>query len=141
MKEKGILYLMVFIVVIILAIGGTKLQSSLGSSEASAVESSGKTASKTVDVVQLKEKGRPDSTTMVLLNAPPLQPADHINFWNPKAHQDSCLACHGKPETGAPTPPDNHFYDNNTKGTIFRDNCIQCHGQQNETKTKTAFSN
>ncbi|MCH6266801.1 MULTISPECIES: nitrate reductase cytochrome c-type subunit [Neobacillus] len=134
MKEKGILYIVAFVVVLGLAIGGTKLQWSM--------ESSAKVSTKTTNVqlVQLAEKGRPNAETMGLIGAPPLQPASHVDRWNPQAHQDSCLACHGKPDTGAPTPPDNHFYNNDTKGKIFRDNCVQCHGQQNETKTKTAFS-
>ncbi|WP_066309249.1 nitrate reductase cytochrome c-type subunit [Bacillus sp. FJAT-29814] len=136
MKEKGIVYLVAFIVVITLAIGATKLQNSLGSS-ASETE----TASATVNVVQLAEKGRPDAATMTLLNAPPLQPATHIDRWNPEQHEKSCLACHSKPETGAPTPTADHFYENDTKGKVFRDNCVQCHAQQNDTKSKTAFGN
>lgn len=136
MKEKGILYIVAFVVVIGLAIGVTKLQWSMES--AAAANASAKTTQ--VQLVQLTEKGRTNSETMGLIGAPPLQPASHVDRWNPQVHQDSCLACHGKPDTGAPTPPNNHFYNNDTKGKIFRDNCVQCHGQQNETKTKTAFS-
>lgn len=136
MKEKGIVYIVAFVLVITLAIGATKLQGSLNAAPSETV-----TAGAKVQVVQLEEKGRPDATTMTLLNAPPLQPASHVDRWNPEAHQDSCLACHGKSETGAPTPTDVHYYDNDTKGKIFRDNCVQCHAQQNETKTKTAFEN
>ncbi|MFZ7943145.1 MULTISPECIES: nitrate reductase cytochrome c-type subunit [Bacillaceae] len=134
MKEKGILFILGFIIVLTAAIGATKLQWSLVSTETAAVVSTQPA------LVQLTEKGRPDSETMGLVSAPPLQPATHVDRWNPKAHQDSCLACHGKPDTGAPTPTAVHFYDNDTKGKVFRDNCIQCHAQQNETKTKTAFS-
>lgn len=137
MKEKGIHYIVAFIVVLTIAIGATKLQDYLSKEDAAAAAATANQPK----LVQLTEKGRQDAVTMGLLNAPPLQPANHIDRWNPTAHQDSCLACHGKPETGAPTPPANHFYDNDTKGKVFRDNCIQCHGQQNETKTVTAFEN
>ncbi len=138
MKEKGVLFIAAFIVVLTLAIGTTKLQSSLGStsSEGDASSKSTQTA-----LVQLTEKGRQNAETMGLLNAPPLQPASHVDRWNPELHEGSCLACHGKSETGAPTPTAAHFYNNDTKGKIFRDNCIQCHAQQHETKTKTAFNN
>ena len=134
MKEKGILYIFGFIIVLAAAIGATKMQWDLGSTKTAS------TVKAKPVLVQLTEKGRPDAETMGLLNAPPLQPATHVDRWNPKLHQDSCLACHGKPDTGAPTPTAGHFYDNDTKGKVFRDNCIQCHAQQNETKTKTAFN-
>jgi nitrate reductase (cytochrome), electron transfer subunit len=134
MKQKGIVYLVAFIVIITLAIGGTMLQNKLGSSSTETENATAK-----VEVVQLAEKGRPDASTMTLLYAPPLQPVTHIDRWNPEQHEKSCFACHGKPETGAPTPPADHFYDNDTKGKVFRDNCVQCHAQQNQTKSKTAF--
>jgi nitrate reductase cytochrome c-type subunit len=135
MKEKGIVYIVGFIVILAIAIGVTKYQWSLGSTK-----TQGAVIAQPV-LVQLTEKGRPDATTMGLLNVPPLQPATHVDRWNPKLHQDSCLACHGKAGTGAPTPTAAHFYDNDTKGKVFRDNCVQCHAQQHETKTKTAFTN
>jgi nitrate reductase cytochrome c-type subunit len=88
-------------------------------------------ASAKTELIQLTEKGRQDAVTMGLIGAPPMQPKDHKDRWNPELHHQSCLACHSKPETGAPTPPKDHYYDDNTKGNVFRDNCIQCHAQQN----------
>jgi cytochrome c-type protein NapB len=134
MREKGIQYIVAFILVLTIAIGATNLQNSIGSTSK---EVSVRTQA---PIVQLSEKGRPNAATMVLINVPPMQHVTHIDRWKPELHQDSCLACHGKPDTGAPTPPENHYYDNDTSGKVFRDNCIQCHAQQNETKTKTAFS-
>ncbi|WP_147534334.1 nitrate reductase cytochrome c-type subunit [Bacillus marasmi] len=88
---------------------------------------------------QLQENGRPDATTMELQEAPPMQHISHKDRWVPEKHHESCLMCHGKQGTGAPTPPENHFYDNDVKGLIYRDNCIQCHAEQQDVKTKTAF--
>ncbi|MCL6572454.1 MAG: nitrate reductase cytochrome c-type subunit [Bacillus sp. (in: Bacteria)] len=133
MREKGILYIVAFMLVLSIAIGTTELQNSLGASR--------KAVSPEGGIVQLSEKGRPNAETIVLINVPPMQPVTHIDRWNPLLHQDSCLACHNKPDTGAPTPPDDHYYENDTLGKVSRDNCVQCHAQQNETKTKTAFNN
>ncbi|GAX89797.1 nitrate reductase cytochrome c-type subunit [Effusibacillus lacus] len=83
---------------------------------------------------QLKDSGRGDAATMQLIGSPPMQPKDHIDRWIPEQHEKSCLACHGVKETGAPTPPPNHWYEEKQGGKIFRDYCIQCHAQQNDSK-------
>lgn len=134
MKTKELVYLLAFIVVISVAVGSTLLHESFQS--ASSTESSSQTPPL---LVQLTEEGRENAATMGLLNVPPMQPVTHVGRWNPELHHESCLACHGKAGTGAPTPPADHFYDNDPKGTVFRDNCVQCHAQQND--TKTAFNN
>jgi nitrate reductase (cytochrome), electron transfer subunit len=127
-RGKELLYIFAFVLVITAAIGSHKLSNS--SEPASATEGNGTVKTQ---LIQLSEKGRQDATTMGLIGAPPMQPTDHKDRWNPEVHHESCLACHGKQGTGAPTPPNNHFYDNDSKGKVFRDNCIQCHAQQNAT--------
>ncbi|MBU8878370.1 nitrate reductase cytochrome c-type subunit [Bacillus sp. FJAT-29790] len=129
MKRKEILFVVAFMLVVAVAIGTQKLGSTeKASSEVPAVQAN------TV-IPQLTADGREESGTMVLLGAPPMQPADHIDRWNPDLHHESCMSCHAVPATGAPTPPTNHYYDDDIKGTIFRDNCQQCHATQNDTKT------
>lgn len=131
MRSKEILFVVAFMLIISIAIGATKLSTPQSS------ETDDQTPQKveTVSIPQLEEEGREASATMVLLGAPPMQPADHIDRWNPEIHHESCMTCHAVPETGAPTPPANHYYDEDTKGTIFRDNCQQCHATQNDSKT------
>lgn len=129
--RREILYVVVFMLVVSVAIGSTKLLSTqTASTDEEVIQADEKVA-----IPQLTEDGREESATMVLLGAPPMQPADHIDRWNPEIHHESCMTCHAVPETGAPTPPANHFYDEDTKGTIFRDNCQQCHATQNDSKT------
>lgn len=126
MKIHELAYLGLFFVVLLSAIGVTKLAETRPTPVA--------TASQGTELVQLSEKGRQSAATMQLISPPPTQPADHIARWNPELRQESCLACHGKAGTGAPTPSKNHFYDEDQKGKIFRDNCIQCHVTQNDKK-------
>jgi nitrate reductase cytochrome c-type subunit len=85
-------------------------------------------------LVQLEEEGYPDAATMVLLGAPPTQPADHIDRWVPELRHQGCMTCHGSGASPAPTPPADHFYEEDQDGPIFRDNCIQCHATQNDKK-------
>ncbi|MDQ0156696.1 nitrate reductase cytochrome c-type subunit [Robertmurraya andreesenii] len=133
--KKEYLFLLGFILVIGLAIGTAMIgKSNEAAGEDAAKDSS--TASQQVTIPQLESEGREDASTMVLLGTPPMQPADHIDRWNPEQRQDSCLLCHATPETtGAREIPENHYYDNDRTKAIFRDNCIQCHGQQNDTKS------
>lgn len=129
MKGKELLFIFAFVLVVSAAIAGTKWQSSFESASSDL-----KVNSPSTGLIQLSEEGRQDAATMGLLNAPPMQHVTHVDRWNPELHQESCLACHGKEGTGAPTPPEDHFYDSNPKGEVFRDNCVQCHAQQNDTK-------
>jgi nitrate reductase cytochrome c-type subunit len=126
LKMKELSFLGLFILVLIAAIGSSKLYTA--SQEAVVPKT------QTAGLIQLNEDGRQDAATMQLISPPPTQPADHINRWNPELRHESCLACHGVEGTGAPTPSKNHFYEENTKGKIFRDNCIQCHVTQNDKK-------
>lgn len=130
MRGKELLYILGFVLVIVVAITSTKLQGSLESASTNL-----EVNSPAAGLIQLSEEGRQDAATMGLLNAPPMQHVTHVDRWNGELHHESCLACHGKEGTGAPTPPDDHFYDNDPKGQVFRDNCVQCHAQQNDTKT------
>jgi nitrate reductase (cytochrome), electron transfer subunit len=130
-RGKELVFLAIFVMVLFSAIGTSKLFSQ--SKTASTVPNT--TIDQPLVVTQLEEEGREKSATMVLVGAPPMQPADHIDRWNPEMHHESCMACHSNPATGAPTPPVNHFYNDDTKDKIFRDNCQQCHATQNDTKT------
>lgn len=131
MRGKELGFLVAFTLVLLFALGTSKLFSQTETAT---------TTLKTIEdqplvVTQLEDVGREKSATMVLLGAPPMQPADHIERWNPELHHESCMACHSNPATGAPTPPVNHFYNEDTKDKIFRDNCQQCHATQNDTKS------
>jgi nitrate reductase (cytochrome), electron transfer subunit len=131
MRGKELVFVIAFAFVLFSAVGISKLSTS--------TETASTTPKLNVDqplvVTQLEEEGREKSATMVLVGAPPMQPADHIERWNPEQHHQSCMACHSNPATGAPTPPENHFYNDDTKDKIYRDNCQQCHATQNDTKT------
>jgi nitrate reductase (cytochrome), electron transfer subunit len=129
MRKKELLYIVAFIGVITIALAATLWQQSDSS------PSEDMSATLPTGLVQLAEEGRENAATMGLLNAPPMQHISHVNRWSPELHHESCLACHGKEGTGAPTPPEDHFYDSDPKGVIYRDNCVQCHAQQNDTKT------
>lgn len=83
---------------------------------------------------QLEKEGRPDAATMEVIGAAPMQPKFHQGFWDRELRQDSCLACHANPDSGAPTPPSDHYYDNDVTKAILRDSCIQCHAEQKDTK-------
>ena len=134
MKSKQIIFVLVFILIVGVAIGAEKIRTSFTDS-ASPASDAPKTAVAKV-IPQLENEGREESATMVLLGAPPMQPADHIERWNPELHHESCMTCHANPATGARTLPENHYYDNDrAAGRIFRDNCIQCHATQNDTKS------
>ena len=128
MRGKELLYILAFVLVLTAALAASKFGTS--SETASSVEENG--MPKNV-LVQLSEKGREDAATMGLMAAPPMQGKEHKDRWNPELHHESCLVCHSKPETGAPTPPKDHFYDEDIKGTVFRDNCIQCHAEKKAT--------
>jgi nitrate reductase (cytochrome), electron transfer subunit len=130
-RGKELVFLAIFVMVLFSAIGTSKLFTQ--TKTASTVPNI--TTDQPLVVTQLEEEGREKSATMVLVGAPPMQPADHIDRWNPELHHESCMACHSNPATGAPTPPVNHFYNDDTKDKIFRDNCQQCHATQNDTKT------
>lgn len=130
MKSKGIIFVVAFIIIVAAAIGSEKLRTSLTAS----TESEATQGETTTVIPQLTGEAREESATMVLLGAPPMQPADHIDRWNPEIHHESCMTCHAVPSTGAPTPPVNHYYDENINGKIFRDNCQQCHATQNDSK-------
>lgn len=127
-----------FLLGFILVIGVALSTGMLGKSHSESASSDGKEAATSdvqVTIPQLETEEREDSATMVLLGAPPMQPADHIDRWIPEKRQESCLACHASPETtGAREIPEDHYYDSNINNPIFRDNCVQCHGQQNDTK-------
>jgi len=135
MKSKQVIFVLLFVLIVAAAIGAEKIRMSFSES-ASPDSNAPKTVAPTV-IPQLNSEGREESATMVLLGAPPMQPADHIDRWNPDLHHESCMTCHATPETtGARTVPENHYYDEDrTAGKIFRDNCIQCHATQNDTKT------
>lgn len=131
MRSKELIFILAFIFVLGSAILSSKLTLPNGDSskEATAV------AEAAVVIPQLEEEGREKAATMVLQGAPPMQPESHIDRWNPELHHESCMACHGNESTGAPTPPKNHFYDDDIKNKVFRDNCVQCHAQQNDSKS------
>jgi nitrate reductase cytochrome c-type subunit len=131
MRGKELIFVIAFAFVLFSAVGISKL-SETSESASTAPKSS---VDQPLVVTQLEEEGREKSATMVLVGAPPMQPADHIDRWIPEQHHESCMACHNNPATGAPTPPDNHFYNDDLKDKIFRDNCQQCHATQNDTKT------
>jgi nitrate reductase (cytochrome), electron transfer subunit len=131
MRGKELIFVIAFAFVLFSAVGISKL-SETSESASTAPKSS---VDQPLVVTQLEEEGREKSATMVLVGAPPMQPADHIDRWIPEQHHESCMACHKNPATGAPTPPDNHFYNDDSKDKIFRDNCQQCHATQNDTKT------
>ncbi|WP_077213353.1 nitrate reductase cytochrome c-type subunit [Bacillus dakarensis] len=134
MMKKELMFLFAFVLVIGAAIGISALGN--GSESASSDDSVTAEATDIVEIPQLTSEEREDAATMVLLGAPPLQPSDHIDRWNPELRHESCLTCHASPETtGAREIPEDHYYDNNIDNPIFRDNCVQCHGQQNDTKT------
>lgn len=133
--KREYLFLLSFTLLLVVAIGTTKIYDSLTKPDASA---DSVTANNTNEVVipQLLTDDREDARTMVLLGTPPLQPKDHIDRWIPELHHESCMTCHAMPEsTGAREVPDDHFYDNDRTKAVFRDNCIQCHGEQKDTKT------
>ncbi|SDZ37396.1 Nitrate reductase cytochrome c-type subunit (NapB) [Evansella caseinilytica] len=77
---------------------------------------------------------RPDAASMDLPGAPPPQPTDHVDRWDPELRQDSCLVCHNNPATGAKELPADHYYNEEVGGVIFRDNCVQCHAEQIDDK-------
>jgi nitrate reductase (cytochrome), electron transfer subunit len=131
MRGKELVFLVAFAIVLISALGVTKMFQHSEKVSAPAVIKN----DENLVITQLEEEGREKSATMVLLGAPPMQPSDHIDRWNPDLHHESCMACHSNPATGAPTPPVNHYYNEDTKDKIFRDNCQQCHATQNDTKT------
>ncbi len=134
MRAKELGFVLAFFLVVIVAVACTPS----GTSEKATEKTDAAPPAGTVEaatVPQLESDGREDSATMVLLNAPPVQPADHKDFWKEDLRQDSCLVCHATPSTGAPIPPADHYYDNQQGGTIFRDTCIQCHATQNDTKS------
>lgn len=131
MRGKELLFVAAFVVVIVVAMAASKLYNS---TETAGTD--GKATDAPLVITQLNEEGRESSATMVLVGAPPMQPADHIDRWNPELRTDSCMSCHAQPDsTGAKAVPADHFINNEAGGKIFRDNCIQCHGQQNDTKT------
>jgi nitrate reductase (cytochrome), electron transfer subunit len=131
MRGRELGFIIAFGLVLFGAIGISSLSST--SETASTIQKS--TIDQPLVITQLEEEGRENAATMVLVGAPPTQPANHIERWNPDLHHESCMACHSNPATGAPTPPDNHFYNEDTKDKIFRDNCQQCHATQNDTKS------
>jgi nitrate reductase (cytochrome), electron transfer subunit len=131
MRGKELIFVIAFAFVLFSAVGISKL-SETSESASTAPKSN---VDQPLVVTQLEEEGREKSATMVLVGAPPMQPADHIDRWIPEQHHESCMACHKNPATGAPTPPENHFYNNDSKDKIYRDNCQQCHATQNDTKT------
>lgn len=129
MRSKELIFIVAFVIVLGSAILTAQL--SQRGEKASSVTA----VTPEVVITQLQEDGREKSETMVLLGAPPMQPVNHIDRWNPAQRQESCMACHGNESTGAPTPPKDHFYDEDIKNRVFRDNCIQCHAQQNDSKS------
>lgn len=130
MKAKELIFVVAFVLVLGSAILTSKL--TIPDKETAQVASEAKPA---LIITQLEEEGREKSATMVLQGAPPMQPVSHIDRWNPELHHESCMACHANKSTGAPTPPKNHFYEDDIKNKVFRDNCVQCHAQQNDSKT------
>lgn len=132
MRGKELGFLAAFVIVLLVAIGSYKMFSTTETASTTPKTNNDNGA---VVIPQLEEEGRQKSATMVLVGAPPMQPADHIDRWNPAQHQESCMMCHNNPDTGAPTPPVNHFYNEDIKDKVFRDNCQQCHATQNDSKT------
>lgn len=131
MKSKELVFLLAFVSILGIAIFASSLSMPEPEKSSTSVDATG---SPEKSLIQLNEEGRENAATMVLLGAPPMQPASHIDRWKPELRQESCMACHGNKSTGAPTPPDNHFYKEDIKNKVFRDNCVQCHAQQNDTK-------
>jgi nitrate reductase (cytochrome), electron transfer subunit len=131
MKGKELGFVAAFVVILFLAIGTSALFNS--SEKTTTIPQSNEDDA--LVITQLEEEGREKAATMVLVDSPPMQPSDHIDRWNPEMHHESCMACHSNPATGAPTPPENHFYNEDIKDKVFRDNCQQCHATQNDTKT------
>jgi nitrate reductase cytochrome c-type subunit len=126
--KKELLFVFVFFLIVSVAIGTQQLQN-INTNHSSPIEKASAIA-----IPQLSEEGREKSATMVLIGAPPMQPGDHIDRWNSELHHESCMSCHGNASTGAPIPPENHYYENNRNEAVFRDNCIQCHATQNDNK-------
>lgn len=135
MKEKGLLFLVAFVVVITSSIGVTLLADRPNDEQEVANDSGANDADKQLAVPQLESDSREDSATMILIGSPPMMPDDHANYWNPDVRHDSCLVCHDNPETGAPLPTADHYYNDDYDDKIFRDYCIQCHATQNDSKT------
>lgn len=134
--KKELLFILSFILVVGIAIGASMIQKE--SKDVVADDPATDTPSTQTDVVvvpQLNTDERADSATMVLVGSPPVLPDDHATFWNPSLGYESCMVCHAVPETGAPLPTNNHYYDDDITKGIFRDYCIQCHVTQNDTKS------
>ncbi|EKN63996.1 nitrate reductase cytochrome c-type subunit [Schinkia azotoformans] len=134
MRAKELGFVLVFLLVVIVAVACSPSGTSQKATEKTDAAPPADTVA-AATVPQLESNGREDAATMVLLNAPPVLPADHKNFWQEKLRQESCMVCHATPETGAPLPTPEHYYDNQQGGKIFRDTCIQCHATQNDTKS------
>lgn len=128
MKSKKLLYIGLFISVFVLAVVVTVVVDG---------GKGGKVSSQPERpiLIQLEEEGRPEAETMGLVGAPPMKPADHIDRWVPELRHQGCLTCHQNGASEAPKPTADHYYLEDQEGTIFRDNCIQCHADQSGQKT------
>lgn len=129
-QVKQLIYLIPFVLVLVIAVAISIDHSNEEvSTEVANIEEKEQT------IPQLEEEGRADAATMVLVDSPPMQPADHVDRWHPDLREQSCMSCHASEATGAPKPPENHYYEEEElRDKIFRDNCLQCHATQNDTK-------
>lgn len=133
--KREYLFLLGFVLLLGISIGTTMIYETSKSTN-EPVSTNTATNSEEVVIPQLLTDERENAATMVLIGTPPLQPADHIDRWIPELHHESCMTCHAMPETtGAREVPDDHFYENDRTQPVFRDNCVQCHGEQRDTKT------
>lgn len=130
MKLRELSFVLAFVLVLFVAIGSSMIQKNMLASSDEQLDQN----AQSVVFPQLSSEGRAEASTMVVEGSPPMQPENHIDRWNPELRQESCLACHASPQTGAPTPPKNHWIDGEQKKGIFRDNCIQCHSTNNDSK-------
>ncbi|MDQ0254090.1 nitrate reductase cytochrome c-type subunit [Evansella vedderi] len=75
-----------------------------------------------------------DAATMVLVDAPPVKPPDHIDRWRNSLQENNCLPCHATGSGGATILPDSHYYNNDPTNDVYRWYCIQCHVEQRDDK-------
>ncbi|MCD8511247.1 MAG: nitrate reductase cytochrome c-type subunit [Bacillus sp. (in: Bacteria)] len=75
-----------------------------------------------------------DAATMVLVEAPPVKPTDHIDRWRDSLQENNCLPCHATGSGGATVLPDTHYFNNDPTNEVDRTYCIQCHVEQRDDK-------
>lgn len=90
-------------------------------------------ASAEVELPQLTSQ-TVDAATMVLVDAPPVRPADHVDRWRDSLQENNCLPCHATGSGGATILPDSHYIDNDPTKDVYRTYCIQCHVEVRDDK-------